>query len=172
VIGLEYDLAATAIAAGRCTAVYPVDLDAPGALQPAFAHAPYDVVLAAAVLEHLKHPQTLLCNLRALLNPGGLLIVSLPNIAHWRVRLRLLRGRFDYEDYGIMDRTHLHFYTLSTGRALIESQGYAVETVHIAGSALQNGLNALARRLGMPQPPLILPGLLGYELIYMARYQP
>ena len=169
VTGLEFDAGAAAVAATRCAQVFTVDLDAPGALAYAADGAPYQALLAAAVLEHLRQPEQILCEARALLDADSRVIVSLPNIAHWRSRLRLLLGRFDYDDYGIMDRTHLRFYTLRTGRALLESQGYRVEQVYIAGSGLQNLLNALARRLRLRPPPLILPGLLAYELIYAAR---
>lgn len=169
VTGLEYDAGATAVAATRCTRVFTVDLDTPGALEYAAEGAPYDVLLAAAVLEHLRQPEQILHEAHALLKPGAYVIVSLPNIAHWQARLRLLLGRFDYEDYGIMDRTHLHLYTLRTGRALLEAQGYHVEQVLVAGSGLQNALNALARRLHRRLPRLILPGLLAYELIYVAH---
>jgi methionine biosynthesis protein MetW len=166
VTGLEYDADSVAIARTRCQEVHQVDLDAEDALHPVQASGPYDVLLAAAVLEHLKYPQRLLRDAKALLKPGARVIVSLPNIAHWGVRLR---GVFDYADYGIMDRTHLHFYTVSTGHALLAEQGYAVEQLLIAGSGLQNVLNGIARRTNRPLPKPILPGLLGYELIYVAR---
>ncbi|NWG16123.1 MAG: methyltransferase domain-containing protein [Chloroflexi bacterium] len=169
VTGLEADPAATAIAAQRCSEVHTVDLDAPDALEAARSSAPYDVLLAAAVLEHLKYPERLLQQARALLSPGARVIVSLPNIAYWRLRLMLLAGRFDYSDYGVMDRTHLRLYTARTGRALLEDQGYPVEALHIAGSGLQNAVHALARRFNRPLPAPILPGLLAYELIYIAR---
>lgn len=169
VTGLEYDADSVAIARTRCQEVHQADLDAEDALHPAQASGPYDVLLAAAVLEHLKYPERLLRDAKALLKPDAQMIVSLPNIAHWGVRLRLLRGTFDYADYGIMDRTHLHFYTVSTGRALLEEQGYRVEQMLIAGSGLQNVLNGIARRANRPLPKPILPGLLGYELIYVGR---
>lgn len=169
VTGLEFDATATALAAKRCSEVYTVDLDTPDALDKAQASAPYDVLLAAAILEHLKYPEQLLQAAHKLLKPNACVIVSLPNIAYWQIRLNLLLGRFDYADYGVMDRTHLHLYTARSGRELLEAQGYRVESLHIAGSALQNMLNSLARRgkRALPQP--ILPGLFGYELIYMAR---
>lgn len=169
VTGLEFDPAAAAIAAERCSEVHAVDLDAPDSLTPAHASAPYDLLLAAAVLEHLKYPERLLREVQALLKPDARVIVSLPNIAHWGVRLRLLAGRFDYSDYGIMDRTHLHFYTAKTGRALLEDSGYQVETLVIAGSGIQNALNGLARRQNRPLPAPVLPGLLAYELVFVAR---
>lgn len=167
VTGLEADPSATAIAAERCTEVHTVDLDTSGALEPSHASAPYNVLLAAAILEHLKSPERLLREARNMLTPGARVIVSLPNIAHWSFRLRLLAGKFDYEDYGVMDRTHLHLYTEKTGRALLENQGYTVEWMEIAGSGLQNLLHS-AGLDGSP-PRLVLPGLLGYELIYFAR---
>jgi methionine biosynthesis protein MetW len=169
VTGLEYDAESVAIAKTRCHAVFQADLDDENALDAVRDDGPYDVLLAAAVLEHLKYPERLLRAARPLLAPDARLIVSLPNVAHWGVRLRLVLGRFDYEDYGIMDRTHLRMYTLKAGRALLEDQGFVVDEFYIAGSGLQNGLNTLARRSGRPLPGVLLPGLLGYELIYVAR---
>ncbi len=169
VTGLEADAGATVLAAQRCTEVFTVDLDAPGALEPARHSAPYDVLLAAAVLEHLKSPERLLHEVRPLLKPDGQVIVSLPNVAYWRVRLALLAGRFNYTEYGIMDRTHLHLYTLNTGRALLEENGYPVEQILIAGSGLQNLANGLARRFRRPLPAPLLPALFAYELIYVAK---
>jgi methionine biosynthesis protein MetW len=170
VTGMELDSAAAAIAAQRCAEVYTADLDAPDALAPARASAPYDVLLAAAVLEHLKNPVRLLQDAKPLLEPDACVIISLPNMAHWSVRLRLMRGQFDYSDYGIMDRTHLHFYTVKTGRALLEEQGFVVESFHIAGSGLQNLINRSARAFARQMPAPLLPGLLAYELIYVARF--
>lgn len=168
VTGLDYDAASVAVAAGRCAEAYQADLDAADGLASAQAGAPYDVVLAAAVLEHVKFPQAVLRGVRPLMAPGARLIVSLPNIAHWRSRLSLLLGRFDYTDYGLMDRTHVHFYTLKTARALLAEQGYRVSDVAVAGSLAQNAAGALAQCLHLPPPPLIAPGLLGYELILTA----
>jgi len=169
VTGMELDAASAAIAAQRCSEVYTADLDAADALAPAKASAPYDVLLAAAVLEHLKYPERLLEDAKTLLKPGARVIVSLPNIGYWQVRLRLLRGQFDYSDYGVMDKTHLHFYTVNTGRALLEGQGYTVDALHIAGSALQNIVSRRARAQNRPAPAPILPGLTAYELIYVAH---
>ncbi len=169
VTGLEFDPLATAIARQRCSEVYTVDLDATDALEAAQASAPYDVLFAAAILEHLKYADRLLQTARSLLKPDATLIVSLPNVAHWSIRLKLLRGQFNYEDYGVMDRTHLHLYTAQTGRELLESNGYRVEALHIAGSGLQNLLNQRARAANRPVLPPLLPNLLGYELIYVAH---
>ena len=169
VTGLEYDPDAVAIAQTRASEVYQADLDAPDALAPARASGPYDVLLAAAVLEHIKAPERVLQDAHALLKPGALVIVSLPNVAYWQIRLQLLLGRFDYVDYGVMDRTHCRLYTAKTGRALLEENGYPVDQFLISGSGLQNVANALARRLGRSLPAPLLPGLFAYELIYVGR---
>ena len=169
VTGLEFDPVATAIARERCSEVYTVDLDAPDALDVARSSAPYDVLFAAAILEHLKYPERLLQTARELLKPDATIIVSLPNVAHWSIRHKLLRGQFNYEDYGVMDRTHLHLYTAQTGQELLEANGYRVEALYIAGSAIQNVLNQRARAANRPVPLPILPNLLGYELIYVAH---
>ncbi len=86
----------------------------------------FDVVLLADVLEHLAEPLQPLRNLRENLRPGGRLIASIPNVAHWSVRRALLAGRWDLADRGIMDRTHLRWYTRQTAMALLKSAGYRV----------------------------------------------
>jgi O-antigen biosynthesis protein len=169
VTGLEYDAAAAAIAAERCSEVHVVDLDEPDALSVAKVSAPYDLLYAANVLEHLKYPEQVLQEAYTLLKPNARLIIALPNIANWQFRLRLLRGIFDYEDYGVMDKTHLRLYTAKTGRQLLEAQGYVVDELQIAGSLLQHLLNQVARRFKRPLSKPILAGLFAYELIYVAH---
>jgi methionine biosynthesis protein MetW len=172
VTGLEYDADAARIAANRMSEVHVVNLDDPAALDAARASSPYDVLLAAAVLEHLRDPEAVLRRARTLLRDGARVIVSLPNIAHWSMRLNLLVGRFQYTDYGIMDRTHLHFYTVDTGRRLLEEQGFPIESFHIAGSGLQNLIHRVAQIAGRPKSNPILPGLFAYEMIYVASVPP
>lgn len=87
---------------------------------------PFDVVLANDVLEHLPEPDAVVGRCRDLLRVGGRMIVSVPNVAYWRVRFGLLFGRFDYTDKGILDDTHLRFFTARTGRSLLEDQGLRV----------------------------------------------
>jgi len=74
--------------------------------------------------------QPTLQQVRELLPPGGRALVCVPNIAHLRIRLKLLFGKFEYESTGIMDMTHLRFYTYSTARKLIESAGFRVQSYH------------------------------------------
>lgn len=94
--------------------------------QPEGALGEFDVVLYMDVLEHLADPGAELQAARAVLAPGGAVIASIPNVAHWSVRMDLLRGRFDYARYGIMDATHLRWFTARTVHALFASAGLSV----------------------------------------------
>lgn len=78
----------------------------------------FDTVLMGDVLEHVVDPLVVLSHVMAHVRPSGRVIISLPNVANFTVRLNLLRGRFDYGDSGILDRTHLHLYTRDTALAL------------------------------------------------------
>jgi 2-polyprenyl-3-methyl-5-hydroxy-6-metoxy-1,4-benzoquinol methylase len=80
----------------------------------------FDYILLADVLEHLRDPGALLRRVVPCLNGGGELIISVPNIAHLFVRLSLMIGRFEYQERGILDRTHLRFFTLASMKRLIE----------------------------------------------------
>lgn len=87
----------------------------------------YDVALMADVLEHLRRPELALREVRARLSARGLALASLPNVAYWKMRLDLLRGQFQYRDSGLLDRTHLRFFTVKTAIDLFESEGFRVE---------------------------------------------
>ena len=93
-----------------------------------------DAIVVADVLEHLRDAPALLRLIRESLAPGGRLFVSVPNIANITVRLGLLFGVFQYRDRGILDNTHLRFYTLRTIRQEIQSAGFNV--LAIRGSSV------------------------------------
>ncbi len=110
VTALERDPELAARARGRCKEVVVADLEAAiPRLQ-----GPFDAIVYGDVLEHLSDPRGVLVALDQTLAPGGTVIVSVPNVAHLWVRLSLLMGRFDYADRGILDRTHLRFFTRRT----------------------------------------------------------
>jgi len=88
---------------------------------------PYDVSICSHVLEHLADPARLLRDIhRALNSQSGILIVAVPNIMHYRYRVQLLLGNFDYTDTGVMDNTHYRWYTFASGRTLLEQNGFKV----------------------------------------------
>jgi predicted TPR repeat methyltransferase len=86
-------------------------------------------IVLADVIEHLRDARSLLALVRGALAEDGKLFVSVPNIANITVRLGLLFGVFQYRDRGILDNTHLRFYTLRTIRRELEDAGFRVLTV-------------------------------------------
>lgn len=97
------------------------------ASSPPAGLAPVDLMLFLDVLEHFPNPAAVLANYLPLLAPGGTVIVSLPNVAHYSVSLPLLFGRrFDYQDAGILDRTHLQFFTETSAIGLLNRSGLVV----------------------------------------------
>lgn len=89
----------------------------------------YDVALFGDVLEHLKNPENILRKVQPFLKEDGFIVISIPNIAHWSIRLQLLKGDFDYVDMGILDETHLRFFTKKSIVKLLERCGYFVNQI-------------------------------------------
>jgi 2-polyprenyl-3-methyl-5-hydroxy-6-metoxy-1,4-benzoquinol methylase len=140
--GVDFNAQSLEAARPYYSDVARVDLNA-YAGEPIFGGKRFDAVVFADVLEHLLDPRTLLRSSAEMLKPGGSVIVSLPNIALWRVRLNLLFGRFEYTKYGVMDDTHLRFYTFASARRFVEEAGYDVDVT--LGAA--NELGLIARKV-------------------------
>jgi methionine biosynthesis protein MetW len=92
----------------------------------------FDVVLFADVLEHVPDPAALLSSAREILRPAGCVIASIPNVAHWSVRLSLLFGHFDYQAFGIMDSTHLRWFTAAAVTRLFASEGFRIDEYRVS----------------------------------------
>jgi len=86
----------------------------------------YDVIYFGDVIEHLIDPVMALKKVKSLLAPNGVVVFSLPNMAHVTVRLQLLKGDFDYSETGLLDKTHLHFYTMKELGTVFSEAGYEV----------------------------------------------
>jgi len=139
VVALELDPTGVVSTAAWAHRVLPVNLeycdlrrDLPGET--------FDVVLAADVLEHLRNPERILRQVTSILSPDGYVVASLPNIAHGAVRLALLGGRFDYADLGLLDRTHLRFFTLSSINDLFDSAGLHINRIQRVVRPLDDAL--------------------------------
>jgi 2-polyprenyl-3-methyl-5-hydroxy-6-metoxy-1,4-benzoquinol methylase len=91
--------------------------------------AGHQIVICADVLEHLQFPEKAFKRLVDLQPDGTIFLISVPNIANLSVRLSLLIGRFEYQDRGILDRTHLHFFTRKTFLSFLERAGLKVEQI-------------------------------------------
>lgn len=87
---------------------------------------PFDVIVYGDVLEHLVDPLRVLVELDRSLAPTGFVVISVPNIAHLWIRLLLLFGRFEYLDRGILDHSHLRFFTERSLRAMLANAGLSI----------------------------------------------
>jgi len=103
---------------------------------PAEVGTGFDTVLAADVLEHVREPERLLRQMHSLLRSDGTAVICVPNVAHWYPRLRSMLGAFDYDQRGILDRTHLRFFTRRSIRKLVEREGFRVRRIEPVGLPL------------------------------------
>jgi len=127
----------------------------------------YTVLLFGDTLEHISDPVPVLRRLIRSLKPGGRLIISVPNIANWSIRLSLLVGRFRYTDRGILDRTHVRFYTASTIVDMLNDAGFEVE--RLQGAVPVPGVRnpkvcRVIHRIGN-----LAPGFFAYNFVVTAR---
>ncbi len=151
VFGVDADAEAVGVAATRlheaaCLDIEtePLPFDAPGG---------YDCIIYGDVLEHLRDPWRVMREHADLLSPRGVMLICVPNAAHWSVALKLLNGTFDYEDQGILDRSHLRWFTLASMEKALAETGLQLCDVtprvfdragaEAAADALQGGLAAL-----------------------------
>ena len=108
------------------------------------AEEPFDCIVCNDVLEHLVDPWAVLRALRPLLAPGGCVVVSLPNIRYWPTASALLwHGSWQYQNDGVLDRTHLRFFTRSSLPALFEPAGF--QLVQVQGINQGRGRRAQLR---------------------------
>jgi 2-polyprenyl-3-methyl-5-hydroxy-6-metoxy-1,4-benzoquinol methylase len=126
VAGIEVHPPAAALARRRLSAVHGFDLDRSPELP--YPDGYFDVITFADVLEHLRHPAAALRHLRRWLSDSGRIVCSIPNVRHASVLLPLLvEGRWDYLDAGILDRTHLRFFTIDSMLRLLREAGFEPE---------------------------------------------
>ena len=163
VVGVEYDPQAAAIARSHCEQVIVGDLNVSDWKQQIVGR--FDAVVFGDVLEHLLDPLQALRECRDLLADNGTIIVSIPNVAHWSNRLSLLRGHWDYTDIGLLDRTHVRFFTVSTARQLFIDAGYQILRFHpVIGGTGAGKMPALWTILTN-----LMPNLMGYQLLFEIR---
>jgi 2-polyprenyl-3-methyl-5-hydroxy-6-metoxy-1,4-benzoquinol methylase len=199
VIGIESSPEGVAKATERLDEVIAADLRQRDQIAARLAGRTFDVVMFADVLEHLDWPGPILKSYLPYVKPGGSVIISLPNVGNWSSRLGLLGGRFEYTDTGVLDRTHLRFFTKKSARRLIEEAGLTIAR-HAYTPGIVRPLVPLAKKLMAPKatdgaahdPAALLesapyrtyvkavypvesfvanlwPGLLAFQMIYEAR---
>lgn len=137
----------------------------------------YDAILLGDVLEHMTDPAATLRRCVAHLADGGGVAISLPCVTHGSVRAMLLEGRWDYADYGLLDRTHLRFFSRKGMAELLSSAGLAIARLH----ATTMPIEAASREYGMDVRPESIVAvetlagddeLLDFQYVAMARPSP
>jgi len=136
----------------------------------------FDRVVLRDVLEHVPDPAELLQQVKPLVAPRGRVILSVPNAVNLTVRLMMLCGRFHYNDRGILDWSHLRFFTAKTARTLLEQHGYKIAARHNTIMPLERviPLRPESRLLRLASHFLraltgLAPGLLAYEIVFAAE---
>jgi glycosyltransferase involved in cell wall biosynthesis len=152
----------------RCTRFLLADLERG---LPEGIDGGYDYVVAGDVIEHLSRPERVLEQLRTILRPEGQVLLSVPNFGHWYSRLRVALGIFDYDRRGILDETHLRFFTRTSLRRTVRSAGYDVLSISATGAPFWSvlGGGVPAKALGGLSKLLtrVRPTIFGYQYVAM-----
>ncbi len=141
---------------------------------PELARERFDALLFSHVLEHLREPSRVLAGAAELLRPGGSVIIALPNVLAWRQRLAFLLRRFEYQETGVLDATHLRFFTyFSADQLLAGGAQLTLVDKRVTGSVPLGWL----RRTLLPRGAAVridalgcrwLPNLFGSEILLRA----
>ncbi|MGH7278273.1 MAG: class I SAM-dependent methyltransferase [Candidatus Rokuibacteriota bacterium] len=139
-------------------------------------HRLFDAIVFGDVLEHLTEPSRVLAEMGRALAPGGRVVISIPNVAHLWMRLSLLAGRFEYAERGILDRTHLRFFTARTLTAMVTAAGLAIVRrsvtpvpLHHVVTPRWHGACLDAVHAASAVAARALPRLLGYQFVVLAE---
>ena len=144
VVGIDANRAAATAAESRLDRVICARLDDLDFAAHGLRHGEFDAIVAADILEHLVNPWALLERLRPLLAPDGQLLVCVPNVRNLGVVSDLLQGgRWAYQDQGLLDITHLRFFTLHEMRSMFDETGYRAEKF---GALISRALNETYQR--------------------------
>lgn len=179
VVGIEYSSAAAKVAEGKLDEVIHTDIDEYAFDWP---NGTFDCIIAGDVIEHLKDPWRVLSDLKRILNPNGHLIVSIPNAANLRIIHQLATGWFNYEDSGLLDRTHLRFFTRNTFEQALISAGFMVVAVDPIFDAVYYTLPEQVRtsggRIDLPRLHIECPDvqaltdIMAFQLLFVATPNP
>lgn len=124
-VGLEIDTAYADLARRYCDTCLVLDIETADAAFWA-GQADRDCWIFGDVLEHLVDPWAVLRKIRAILPPGGSVVACLPNAQHWSLQVRLNSGEFRYETQGLLDKTHLRWFTRKTMIEMFDQAGFEI----------------------------------------------
>ena len=128
VVGIEVERGPATVAEKHYDRVYVADMDS---FDLPFDGQSFDHIICADVLEHLRNPWDVLARLCPLLKSEGSLVASIPNIRNVETIADLLKGNFSYSNWGIMDETHLRFFTRRSIEKMFVDAGYAVRDMRL-----------------------------------------
>ncbi|MCM2253226.1 MAG: methyltransferase domain-containing protein, partial [Ramlibacter sp.] len=172
--GLTYNEREAELARPHYRRVVVADLENPG-WPFEFPGEQYDFIVCADVLEHLRDPQKALACARQLLAPGGRLLVSIPNAGYCGLVAELLQGDFSYREEGLLDRTHLRFFTRRSLVRFLADEGWAVDTIE----SIDRPLNESEFKVAFERLPpavarylLAVPDAAAYQFVVAARPGP
>lgn len=161
VTGIEMDEKSAEKAKSHCMDVYVGDVESIE-LDNKYNNY-FDFLIFADVLEHLRDPEKVLRQFKKYLKDDGYIIISLPNVANWRMRIHLLMGNFEYKDYGLLDKGHLRFFNFKNSKKLIEDAGFEIIRFDMTVGDLNNFakfFNTLGR---------LWPNLLAFQFLFYAK---
>lgn len=124
----------------------------------------FDVILMGDVLEHMVYPELVLKGLKKYLKPGGMAVISLPNVGHYSARRKILAGNWDMADAGIFDRTHLKFLTRKSMQAMIAAGGWQIDSIRPSDGHLEQKWHGLGKQLLFR-----FPTLFAVQFVFIAR---
>ena len=144
VVGIDINAEAVEAAREHCEQAICADVEA-APLSTLVSEKSFDVVVCGDVLEHLTNPGRLLEEIRSVLDDDGYVVASFPNVAHGAVRLALVNGQFDYQEEGLLDDTHLRFFTLKSVDELLLGAGYRIDALERSKMDIFDGAHVLPR---------------------------
>jgi O-antigen biosynthesis protein len=160
VVGIELETEAALKAKNFCKEVIIGDVESVNLNREYLNY--FDVIVFADILEHLEDPLEVLKTFKNYLNDEGHIIISVPNIANWKIRFQLLFGNFEYSEYGILDNSHLRFFNEKSVRKLINDAGFEISVFDLSVGDV-NKFPKLFHSIGM-----IKPNLLAFQFLIVA----
>lgn len=160
-VGIEQNAKVAEQARTRLDAVYTLKVESESL---PFAPLDFDLLICADILEHLSDPWRVLKNYVRFLKPGGLVLLSLPNVQNWKIIWNLMHGQWIYSSSGLLDRDHLRFFTMTTARQLVHDAGLSIIKTKTTMGTEMKIINALT--LGLCRH------MLAFHLYILAQKDP
>jgi 2-polyprenyl-3-methyl-5-hydroxy-6-metoxy-1,4-benzoquinol methylase len=173
--GVEQSGEACTTARQRLSRLVETDLNDMDRIEREVGGTTFDALVFSDVLEHVYDPRTVLETYLRFVRPGGRVFISVPNMVVWTNRLKLMLGRVDYTDTGVMDRTHIRWFTFASARRLVRATGCKIErtasTPHLVRACLPALKWLRGRREQGPVNPRAMIDSRGFKL-YMTYVYP